>query len=114
VGGIKEKVLAAVRTGIKTIVLPRQNEKDLVEIPPHIRRKIRFVPVAHVDEALRVALRPPSARVAAAEAPAPKTAVPRASRAAKPSKIAAKPARALPDDARRKPAARARRSGPGA
>jgi ATP-dependent Lon protease len=113
VGGIKEKVLAAVRTGIKTIVLPRQNEKDLVEIPPHIRRKIRFVPVAHVDEALRVALRPPSARVATAEAPAPKTAVPRASRAAKPSKIAAKPARA-PDDARRKPAARARRSGPGA
>ena len=57
VGGIKEKVLAAIRTGIKVLIIPKQNERDLVEIPPHIRRKVRFVTVSHVDEVLAVALR---------------------------------------------------------
>jgi ATP-dependent Lon protease len=105
VGGIKEKVLAAIRTGIKIIVLPRQNEKDLVEIPPHIRRKVRFVPVAHVDEVLAVALRDeviapvevaPIVAVAAAPATtgvpvaeaSPRSARKVATRAARPQKVA--------------------------
>ncbi|GAW93308.1 endopeptidase La [Calderihabitans maritimus] len=56
VGGIKEKVLAAHRAGIKTIILPRENEKQLEEIPPHVRRKLRFVLVEHMDEVLSTAL----------------------------------------------------------
>jgi ATP-dependent Lon protease len=50
VGGIKEKTLAAHRAGIRTLVLPKKNEKDLVEIPDEIRKEIRFVPVETVDQ----------------------------------------------------------------
>ena len=56
VGGIKEKVLAAKRAGIKTIILPKQNEKDLKEVPERHRKGMRFYPVAHFDEVLKVAL----------------------------------------------------------
>jgi ATP-dependent Lon protease len=58
VGGIKEKVLAAHRAGVKTVCLPRENAKDLDELPPEVRESIRFVPVDHVDEVLNEALRP--------------------------------------------------------
>ncbi len=52
IGGVKEKVLAAHRAGIDTIILPIDNKKDLAEIPDNIRRKMRFVLVGHMDEVL--------------------------------------------------------------
>lgn len=52
VGGIKEKVLAAHRAGIKTIILPADNNKDLEEVPQNVKRKIEFVLVDHMDQVL--------------------------------------------------------------
>jgi ATP-dependent Lon protease len=57
VGGIKEKVLAAKRAGIKNIILPKQNEKDLKEVPLMHRKGMKFYPVAHFDEVLKIALK---------------------------------------------------------
>ena len=57
VGGIKEKVLAAKRAGIKEIILPWQNEKDLKEVPERHRKGLRFHPVKHFDEVLKIALK---------------------------------------------------------
>jgi ATP-dependent Lon protease len=57
VGGIKEKVLAAKRAGIKEIILPWQNEKDLKEVPERHRKGMRFHPVKHFDEVLKIALK---------------------------------------------------------
>lgn len=66
VGGIKEKVLAAKEAGITEIILPAQNEKDLVEIPEHIRNALRFHFVENMDEVLELALLPaPEAEVVA-------------------------------------------------
>ena len=56
IGGLKEKALAAVRAHISTIVIPQRNEKDLEEIPRHLRKKIDFVPVRTMDEVLSAAL----------------------------------------------------------
>jgi ATP-dependent Lon protease len=56
VGGLKEKALAALRNHIKTVVIPYQNEKDLNDLPPYVRKKINFVPVRHMDEVIRIAL----------------------------------------------------------
>jgi len=56
VGGVKEKVLAAYRAGLRTVILPRRNEADLEEIPEEVRRACRFVPVESADDALREAL----------------------------------------------------------
>jgi ATP-dependent Lon protease len=56
IGGLKEKALAAVRAGIETVIIPRLNEKDLVEIPPALRRKVSFVPVESMAEVLETAL----------------------------------------------------------
>jgi len=58
VGGIKEKMLAAHRAGVKVICLPRENAKDLDELPPEVRQAIRFVPVDRVVQVLNEALRP--------------------------------------------------------
>ncbi len=57
VGGIKEKVLAAKRAGIKTIILPWQNEKDLKEVPERHRKGMKFFPVKHFDDVLKIALK---------------------------------------------------------
>ncbi|MCM2349555.1 MAG: endopeptidase La [Bacteriovoracaceae bacterium] len=57
VGGIKEKVLAAKRAGIKEIIMPWQNEKDLKEVPERHRKGMRFHPVKHFDEVLKIALK---------------------------------------------------------
>ncbi len=57
VGGIKEKVLAAKRAGIKNIILPKQNEKDLKEVPVLHRKGMNFYPVSHFDEVLKIALK---------------------------------------------------------
>ena len=56
VGGIKEKVLAAHRAGLRTVILPRRNEKDLDDLPPDVRDEIQFVLVDRVDEVLETAL----------------------------------------------------------
>jgi len=56
VGGLKEKVLAAHRAGIKTFVLPKKNEKDLSEIPPSVRRDLRFIFAGDMSDVLRAAL----------------------------------------------------------
>jgi ATP-dependent Lon protease len=58
IGGLKEKVLAAHRAGIKTIILPRRNERDLDDIPPELRAELTFVPVDRVEEVLEAALEP--------------------------------------------------------
>jgi ATP-dependent Lon protease len=58
IGGLKEKVLAAHRAGLKTVLLPKQNKKDLVEIPKRVRRDLKFVFVERMDEVLPVALLP--------------------------------------------------------
>ncbi|MCI5160212.1 MAG: endopeptidase La, partial [Candidatus Electrothrix sp. AUS1_2] len=56
IGGLKEKALAALRAGIKKIIIPNDNEKDLVEIPEEMRRKLSFFPVKQMDEVLDLAL----------------------------------------------------------
>ena len=56
VGGIKEKVLAAKRAGIRHIILPKENEKDLKEVPERHRKGLKFFPVSHFDEVLGIAL----------------------------------------------------------
>jgi len=56
VGGIKEKVLAAHRAGVKKIILPADNEKDLEEVPQHVRNELSFVFVKNIDEVLKEAL----------------------------------------------------------
>jgi ATP-dependent Lon protease len=58
IGGVKEKVLAARRAGIKTVLLPRGNEKDLEEIPAETRQEMEFIFVEHVDAVLAAALLP--------------------------------------------------------
>ncbi|MBB3980680.1 ATP-dependent Lon protease [Sphingobium fontiphilum] len=59
IGGLKEKLLAALRGGIKTVLIPQDNEKDLAEIPANIREGLEIVPVSHVDQVLARALAAP-------------------------------------------------------
>ncbi len=56
IGGLKEKLLAALRGGIKTVVIPSENEKDLIEIPQNVKDGLKIIPVTHVDEVLKIAL----------------------------------------------------------
>lgn len=56
IGGLKEKLLAALRSGIKTVLIPSENVKDLVEIPDNVKNKLEIIPVATVDEVLKHAL----------------------------------------------------------
>jgi ATP-dependent Lon protease len=58
VGGVKEKVLAAVRFGMKRIILPDQNKADWMEVPPEARKKLKAYFVSHISDALRLALEP--------------------------------------------------------
>ncbi len=62
VGGIKEKVLAANRAGIKKVVLPRDNDKDLEEVPQHVREELKFSFVESVDEVLKATLKKAAAK----------------------------------------------------
>ena len=61
IGGVKEKLLAAHRIGITTIILPRENEKDLADIPTNVLGALTVELVEHVDEVLKIALVPPTA-----------------------------------------------------
>ncbi|MEL1249953.1 endopeptidase La [Aurantiacibacter gilvus] len=56
IGGLKEKLLAALRGGIKTVLIPEENEKDLAEIPDNVKEGLEIIPVSHVDRVLEVAL----------------------------------------------------------
>jgi ATP-dependent Lon protease len=58
VGGIREKVLSAHRAGLKTVILPKRNAKDLVDVPKRARNELRLVLVDHIDQVLEVALKP--------------------------------------------------------
>jgi ATP-dependent Lon protease len=63
IGGLKEKLLAAHRAGIKTVLIPIENKKDLVEVPKTILESMDIIPVKNVDEVLKVALVKPLKRV---------------------------------------------------
>ena len=80
IGGLKEKLLAALRGGIKTVLIPEENRKDLAEIPANIKEGLEIVPVAHVDEVLARALTAPIEAIEWTEA----------------DELAASPAAALP------------------
>ena len=56
IGGLKEKSLAAFRAGIKIIVIPERNEKDLDEVPKSLRRKLRWIVVKNMSDVLKIAL----------------------------------------------------------
>jgi len=56
IGGLKEKLLAALRAGIKTVFIPRENEKDLADMPDIIGKGLKIIPVDHVDEVIRQAM----------------------------------------------------------
>jgi ATP-dependent Lon protease len=56
IGGLKEKSLAAMRAGITTVIIPKLNEKDLVDVPEEAKQKLKFIPVENVDEVLAAAL----------------------------------------------------------
>ena len=56
IGGLKEKSLAAMRAGISTVIIPKLNEKDLVDVPEEAKQKLKFIPVENVDEVLEAAL----------------------------------------------------------
>nr|MBA3811876.1 endopeptidase La [Caulobacteraceae bacterium] len=59
IGGLKEKLLAALRSGIKTVLIPAENEKDLAEVPENVKSGLEIIPVATVDEVLARALTGP-------------------------------------------------------
>ena len=61
IGGLKEKALAALRARMKKVIIPEANKKDLSEIPKHIKRRLKFIPVQSMDEVLQVALVQPPA-----------------------------------------------------
>lgn len=58
VGGIKEKVLAAHRAGIRQVILPRENASDLTKLPPAVRAEMTFILVSHLDQVLEAAFAP--------------------------------------------------------
>ena len=57
VGGLKEKLIAALRGGIETVLIPKENERDLKEIPARVKRKLKVVFVEHMDDVLQIAVR---------------------------------------------------------
>ncbi len=63
IGGLKEKLLAALRGGVKTVLIPKDNEKDLADIPDNVKQELEIVPVSNVDEVLAQALTLPLAPV---------------------------------------------------
>ena len=59
IGGLKEKLLAALRSGIKTVLIPAENEKDLADIPDNVKQGLEIIPVSTADEVLARALMKP-------------------------------------------------------
>lgn len=58
IGGLREKALAAMRAGIKQVIIPKKNEKDLLELPPKVKKNLEFIPVERMDDVLQIALLP--------------------------------------------------------
>ncbi|HEX3664721.1 MAG TPA: endopeptidase La [Rhizomicrobium sp.] len=56
IGGLKEKLLAALRSGLSTVIIPAENEKDLAEIPENVKSGLKIIPVSNVEEVLKIAL----------------------------------------------------------
>jgi ATP-dependent Lon protease len=56
IGGLKEKSLAAFRQGIKTVIIPKANLKDLSEIPEEIKKEMKFIPVDNIDQVIKEAI----------------------------------------------------------
>ena len=56
IGGLKEKCLAAYRAGIDTVIIPKENEKDLSKMPKSIKSKLNFIVATHIDEVIKNAL----------------------------------------------------------
>jgi ATP-dependent Lon protease len=83
IGGLKEKLLAAHRGGIRTVLIPDDNTKDLAEIPQNIKDSLEIKPVKWIDEVLQVALKHMPAPVATAASPSRPNDKPRARRVAK-------------------------------
>jgi ATP-dependent Lon protease len=76
IGGLKEKLLAALRGGLKTVLIPKDNEKDLAEIPDNVKRGLKIIPVKTVDELLGQALAAPLTPIAWSEDGDPEPVVP--------------------------------------
>src|SRR6185436_8975909 len=76
IGGLKEKLLAALRGGLKTVLIPQENEKDLAEIPDNVKRGLKIIPVKTVDELLGQALAAPMTPLAWPEDSGPETILP--------------------------------------
>ena len=62
IGGLKEKILAAHRAGLKRVLLPERNMKDLIDVPKKVLSDMKIIPVTHMDQVLDVALHPPVER----------------------------------------------------
>ena len=63
IGGLKEKLLAALRGGIKTVLIPKENERDLEDVPDNVREELEIIPVSLIDEVLNVALSSPPQKI---------------------------------------------------
>ncbi|HCX09087.1 MAG TPA: endopeptidase La, partial [Hyphomonas sp.] len=68
IGGLKEKLLAALRGGIKTVLIPEENEKDLEDIPENVKTGLKIVPVSDINEVLAIALTRPLSPIEGSEA----------------------------------------------
>ncbi len=64
IGGLKEKLLAALRSGVTTVLIPQENEKDLADVPETVKAHLKIVPVSHMDEVLKWALTGPLTPIA--------------------------------------------------
>jgi len=73
IGGLKEKLLAALRSGVKTVLIPTENEKDLADIPANVKEALEIIPVSTMDEVLAKALvrQPTAIEWSEADEPAP-------------------------------------------
>jgi ATP-dependent Lon protease len=58
IGGVREKVLAAHRAGLKVVILPEKNLKDLVDVPKKVREDLKIIPVNHMDQVVEIAISP--------------------------------------------------------
>lgn len=64
VGGVREKIMAAHRAGLKKVIIPKLNTKDLIDLPKRVRADIRIMPVDHMDQVLEIALLVPQPKPA--------------------------------------------------
>jgi ATP-dependent Lon protease len=86
IGGLKEKLLAALQGGIKRVLIPRDNEKDLADIPDNVKKGLEIIPVGHLDQVLLHALTKPLTPIEWAEEPEAEPAKPAPVPAAEPER----------------------------